>query len=481
MTGGKDAPPGLCDLADAIARGEIPSAAAVSAALARARAWQPVIGAFVTIDEAAALDAAHAADARRASGAPLGPLHGVPVAIKDMFDRTGRAPGCGAGRGAAAPELRDAAIVTRLAEAGAIIVGTLNMTEYALGLTGHNDHIGDCRNPWSADRVTGGSSSGPAAAVAARIVPGAIGSDTGASIRIPAAWCGVTGLKPTHGLVDARGAMPMSFALDTIGPIAPSARDVARLLAALAPETTARRAHSACRGGRLDGLVVGVMGGQFADGLDPDVADALADAELALRDLGATTVSVGPAQADLARRLHRLMMAAEAAALHDTRLRSAPERFTAEVRYRLELGRRIPAAAYLAAARGRARLLRAFLSDGFARCDILLTALVPRPAPPIERTRFGAPGFAPELLADIPRRTQPFSYLGLPALALPCGFAQGLPIGMQLVGRPHDEATLLAVGTAFQAVRDWHLRQPPPPDLRAPDGTMSNGRRATAP
>jgi aspartyl-tRNA(Asn)/glutamyl-tRNA(Gln) amidotransferase subunit A len=151
------------------------------------------------------------------------------------------------------------------------------------------------------------------------------------------------------------------------------------------------------------------------------------------------------------------------------------------VRYRLELGRRIPAAAYLAAARGRARLLRAFLGDGFARCDILLTALVPRPAPPIERTRFGAPGFAPELLADIPRRTQPFSYLGLPALALPCGFAQGLPVGMQLVGRPHDEATLLAVGAAFQTKRDWHLRQPPLPGVRAQGGTTSSGRSATAP
>lgn len=481
MTGAPDASPGVCDLADAIARGEISATAAVSGALARAHAWQPALNAFVAIDDDDALDAARAADARRASGAPLGPLHGVPVAIKDMFDRAGRAPGCGAGRGTDAPALRDAAVVERLAQAGAIVIGTLNMTEYALGLTGHNDHIGDCRNPWSTDRATGGSSSGPAAAVAARIVPAAIGSDTGASIRIPAAWCGVTGLKPTHGLVDARGAMPMSFALDTIGPLAPSARDVARLLAALAPDAALRRPHPACRSGRLDGLVVGIMGGQFADGLDIAVADALADAEAALRDLGATLVPVGPAQADLARRLHRLMMAAEAAALHDTRLRSAPDGFTAEVRYRLELGRRIPAAAYLAAARGRARLLRAFLADGFARCDILLTALVPRPAPPIDRTRFGAPGFAPELLADIPRRTQPFSYLGLPALALPCGFAQGLPVGLQLVGRPHDEATLLAAGAAFQAVRDWHLRQPSPPVVRAPDGTTSNGRPATAP
>lgn len=481
MTALPDAPHGLCDLAEAIARGETDAQAAVADALARAHAWQRTIGAFVSIDDDDALRAARAADARRANGAPLGPLHGVPVAIKDMFDRAGRAPGCGAGRESAAPDRRDAAIVARLAEAGAIIVGTLNMTEYALGLTGHNDHIGDCRNPWAPDRVTGGSSSGPAAAVAARIVPGAIGSDTGASIRLPAAWCGVTGLKPTHGLVDASGAMPMSFALDTIGPIAPSARDVARMLAALAPATAPRRAHPACRAGRLDGLVIGVVGGQFADGLDHDVADALADAEAALRALGARLVATGPAQADLARRLHRLMMAAEAAALHDTRLRHAPEGFTAEVRYRLELGRRIPAAAYLAAARGRARLLRDFLAEGFARCDVLLTALVPRPAPPIDRTRFGAPGFAPELLADIPRRTQPFSYLGLPALALPCGFAQGLPIGMQLVGRPHDEATLLAVGAAFQTMRDWHLRQPLLPDVTAPGGTSSSGPSATAP
>jgi aspartyl-tRNA(Asn)/glutamyl-tRNA(Gln) amidotransferase subunit A len=452
----------LAALAGAIARGETSARDAVARALARARAWQPSINAFVAIDDEGAMRRAAEADRLRASGAPLPPLHGVPVAIKDMFDRDGRAPGCGAGPGRSRAGLRDAALVEALARSGAIVVGQLNMTEYALGLTGHNDHVGDCRNPWSPDRVTGGSSSGPAAAVAARIVPASIGSDTGASIRIPAAWCGVAGLKPTHGLVDARGAMPMSFALDTIGPLATTMRGAAMLLDAIAALPRAA-AHPACRGGRLDGLRVGVVRAHFGDGLDPEVERALISTIATLRGLGATIGEAPAAQADLARRLHRLMMAAEAATLHDRQLREDPGSFTAEVRYRLELGRRIPATAHLSAARGRARLLRAYLSEAFAGCDVLLTALVPRPAPEIERTRFGAPGFAPELLADIPRRTQPFNYLGLPALAMPCGFAGGLPVGCQIVGRPFDEATLLAVGEAHEAVTDWHRRIPDPP------------------
>jgi aspartyl-tRNA(Asn)/glutamyl-tRNA(Gln) amidotransferase subunit A len=452
-------PPDLVDLAESIARGETRAQDAVMQALQRAKSWQNKINAFVALDDARALERAAEADRQRAAGARLAPLHGVPIAIKDMFDADGLEPGCGAGPPRVGEAIRDAAVVEALARAGAIIIGRLHMTEYALGLTGHNDHIGDCCNPWALDRITGGSSSGPAAAVAARIVPAAIGSDTGASIRIPAAWCGVAGLKPTHGLVDPRGAMPMSLSLDTIGPIATTMRGAARLLASIAALPSAPP-HPACRNGRLDGLRIGLVQDYFSDNLDTAVETALGAVVSTLRDLGATIAPAPAAQADLARRLHRLTMTAEAAAIHDRRLRSAPQGFTAEVRYRLELGRRLPATAYLAATRGRARLLRAYLAEAFVGCDVLLTALVPRPAPERNRTRFGAPGFAAELLADIPKRTQPFNYLGLPALAMPCGFAQDLPIGCQLVGRPFDDRTLLAIGMAYENATDWHRRAP---------------------
>jgi aspartyl-tRNA(Asn)/glutamyl-tRNA(Gln) amidotransferase subunit A len=457
MTGALDA----VALAQAIARGETTAEAAVGAAIDRAEAWQSRINAFVSIDREAALDHARAADQRRARGATTPPLHGVPIAIKDMFDRRDRQPGCGAGPGAAAPGLADAALVTRLAEAGAIVIGTLNMTEYALGLTGHNDHLGDCANPWDPSRVTGGSSSGPAAAVAARIVPAAIGSDTGASIRLPAAWCGVVGLKPTHGGVDARGAMPMSFTLDAIGPLATTVRGAARVIDAIGQGPRAGGCESALSGD-IRGRRIGVVEGYFGDGLDAGVADAFGRAVDVLRARGAIVDVARIGCADLARRLHRLMMAAEAASLHERALAETPERFTAEVRYRLELGRRVPATAYLAASRGRARLLRHFLAESFGARDALLTALVPRPAPPRAATRFGSAGFRAELLADIPKRTQPISYLGLPALALPCGFVDGLPVGLQLVGRPYDEATLLAIGDAYERDTDWHRRAPPP-------------------
>lgn len=448
-------------LAQAIARGEISAEAAVGAALDRAEAWQPRINAFVSIERDAARTAARDADAKRRTGAALPPLHGVPIAIKDMFDRRDRRPGCGAGTGAAQPGLQDAALVTRLAGAGAIVIGALNMTEYALGLTGHNDHIGDCANPWDTTRVTGGSSSGPAAAVAARIVPAAIGSDTGASIRLPAAWCGVAGLKPTHGCVEARGAMPMSFALDAIGPLATSMRGAARVMDAISRGPGAGGCEARLTGD-IRGKKIGVVAGYFGEGLDSGVDAAIDAAIEVLRGRGAIVDVASIGCADLARRLHRLMMAAEAASLHERALVERPERFTAEVRYRLELGRRVPATSYLAASRGRARLLQQFLAESFGARDALLTALVPRPAPPRDATRFGGAGFRAELLADIPKRTQPISYLGLPALALPCGFVDGLPVGLQLVGRPYDEATLLAIGDAYERDTDWHRRAPPP-------------------
>jgi aspartyl-tRNA(Asn)/glutamyl-tRNA(Gln) amidotransferase subunit A len=448
-------------LARAIAAGEITAEAAIGAALERAAAWQPRINAFVALEQDTARERARVADARRTGGATLPSLHGVPIALKDMFDRRDRRPGCGAGPGAAAPGLADAALVTRLERAGAIVIGTLNMTEYALGLTGHNDHIGDCANPWDTTRVTGGSSSGPAAAVAARIVPAAIGSDTGASIRLPAAWCGVVGLKPTHGGVDSRGAMPMSFTLDAIGPLATTTRGAARLMDAISQGPRAGGCEAALTGD-IRGRHIGVVEGYFGDGLDPGVADAIGRAIDVLRARGAIVDVAHIGCADLARRLHRLMMAAEAASLHERALAETPERFTAEVRYRLELGRRVPATSYLAASRGRARLLQQFLAESFGPRDALLTALVPRPAPPRAATRFGAAGFRAELLADIPKRTQPISYLGLPALALPCGLVDGLPVGLQLVGRPYDEATLLAIGDAYERDTDWYRHAPSP-------------------
>jgi len=462
----------VAEIASAIATGARSAESSVAACLDQIARWQPTINAFVSIDAEAAMRRAVAADRARKTGHRLGALHGVPIAIKDMFDRDDLSPGCGAGPAHVAAGLKPATLVKRLERAGAIIVGALNMTEYALGLTGHNDHLGDACNPWSPAHVTGGSSSGPAIAVAARIVPAAIGSDTGASIRLPAAWCGVAGLKPTHGRVGARGAMPMSFALDTIGPLATSMRGAARLLGVIAgaePGDASAVDHpvpdyEAALSNRIEGMRIGLVETYFGDGLDSGVASAMHEAVRVLRSLGARVTTVAPAYADLARRLHRLMMAAEAAAIHDLALRKTPERFTPEVRYRLELGRRVPATVYLQALRGRAPLLRQFLAEAFSDVDVLLTALVPRPAPPRARTRLGAPGYEPALLADIPKRTQPFNYLGLPALAVPCGFVDGLPVGCQLVGRPFDEATLLTIGAAYERETDWHRRVPAPPD-----------------
>jgi aspartyl-tRNA(Asn)/glutamyl-tRNA(Gln) amidotransferase subunit A len=456
-------------IARRIAAGELRVRDVVVDMLQRIDTGTARLNAFVEIDHEGALAAADLADRRVAAGESLGALHGVPIAIKDMFDRRDRSPGFGKGRGGHAPGLLPASVVERLEGAGAIIVGTLHMTEYALGLSGHNDHLGHARNPWSAAHVTGGSSSGPAAAVAARLVPAAIGSDTGASVRIPAAWCGVPGIKPTHGRVSRAGAMPMSFALDCIGPIATSVRGLARVLTVIAgadprdPSTlpVARKDFEQGADGSIAGLRIGIVDEYFGDRLDPGVGDALEAAKSILAARGATLVPALPGRSDLARRLHRLCMLAEAAALHAAALQRDPTRFTAEVRYRLDLGGRIPAAHYLAALRARGRILREFVGEAFASCDLLFTALVPRPAPELARTAYGAPAFDPALLADVPKRTQPFNFLGLPALAVPCGFVDRRPVAFQLVGRPFDEATLLRVGMNYEQATPWHAMVPP--------------------
>src|SRR5437763_2861420 len=224
----------LVELADAIRARQVSSREATEVALARARAVQPTINAFVAIDNAGARAAAVAADAGLARCGAVGPLHGVPLAHKDMFFRKGRISGCGSAILKDVPADRTATVLERLDTAGALDIARLNMAEFAFGPTGHNIHYGDCRNPWDPARITGGSSSGSGAAVAARAVWGALGSDTGGSVRLPAAICGVVGIKPTYGRVSRYGVMGLSFTLDTVGPLARNVRDAARLLAVIA-------------------------------------------------------------------------------------------------------------------------------------------------------------------------------------------------------------------------------------------------------
>jgi aspartyl-tRNA(Asn)/glutamyl-tRNA(Gln) amidotransferase subunit A len=459
----------LTEVAALVRRREASATEVLDAVLARAKAVQPKLNCFLRIDEEPAREAARLADVELARGHLRGPLHGVPMAHKDMYYREGVASSCGSRVKGGEPERATATALKRLDAAGAIQFGVLHMAEFAYGPTGHNYHDGHCRNPWNTAHVTGGSSSGSGASVAARAGFAALGSDTGGSVRLPAAICGITGLKASYGRVSRAGAMPLSFSMDTIGPLARTAADCALMLAALAgadpadptaaaepvPDYLARLALP------VKGLRVGVPMSYFTEDIDPAVGAALTESIKAIESLGCEIVPVAlPDLAPIdAAGTH--IIAAEAAAYHGNWLRTRAEKYSPQVRARLERGLAIPAARYIDALRMRGPALTEFSRAVFSKVDVLHAPCIPIPTPTIAETDVGGSPTMDRTLALMTRFMRPFNYLGLPSLALPCGFlASGLPVGMQLVGRPFAEDTILRLGHAFQRATDWHKREP---------------------
>ncbi|NBQ89259.1 MAG: amidase, partial [Betaproteobacteria bacterium] len=409
----------LSDAARALAARQLSADELLQSCLQRIAQWQPQINAFVALESAlesapeAGLESALESEiAMRAVRTPQSrsndqSLRGIPLAHKDMFNRLVdgvlRRPGCGARAEAhawpAAQEdvlpsasLQPASVLQRLSAAGALHLGPLNMAEYAYGPTGHNAHTGDCRNPWNTDYITGGSSSGSAAAVAAGLVFAALGSDTGGSIRAPAAICGVTGLKPTWGRVPRTGAMPLCHSLDTIGPLARSAEDCARLLALIAGpdghdplvQQPVPDAESLLRA-PAGGLRLGVARA-FIDAAEPAVAAAMNEALQCFRALGVTLVEVPSAVFDLphldALSAHAmLVLQAESSAQHAARLRVDAQHYSSVVRGRLEAGFAIPAAVYLETLRFRAAALRRFCDSALQQVHALLLPAMPITTP----------------------------------------------------------------------------------------------------
>jgi len=464
--------------AHAIAVRRISSREVVEAAIERALRWQASIRAFVSIFAAQALAAADRADAAVSRGEPLGPLHGVPVACKDMYYRAGRVSGCGTQSEMPAATCTST-LLERLDRAGAIELGTLHMCEFALGPTGHNSQIGDCRNPWDLRHVPGGSSSGAGASVAARIVPAALGSDTGGSIRLPASACGVLGLKPTHGMLSRYGAMPLAPSLDTPGLCARSSRDLALMLDVLAghdandAQTSRRSPASALAALKSDAtrpltsLRIGVPREYFREQVSADVSAAL-DASLErLASLGAVVVDADVPDSTRLSELNRVLVYAEAAAVHSRRLAERSHEYSPQVRIRAATGFAIPAPVYSHALALRPRLLREFVTTAFAGCDVLHVPTLAMPVPTLEETDVGREAAMWDTIAAMVRFTAPFNYLGLPALSVPCGWTRnGLPASFQLVGRPFAESTLLQVSHAYEIATGWLQRSPAPPAWR---------------
>ena len=459
----------LTAVAKAIAAKQFSSHEVTRSCLHRIAQWQPKLNAFMTIESESALKAADEADAALAKGQSRGPLHGVPLAHKDMYYDAGHVVTCGSliRRDFVADTTSTA--LQRLKDAGSIRLGTLGMAEFAYGPTGHNYHYGAVHNPWKSGHVTGGSSSGSGSAVGARLTFAALGSDTGGSVRMPAHFCGVTGLKTTYGRVSRAGAMPLSQSLDTVGPLARSVEDCALLLGLMAgadPEDPTASTlpvpdYLAASSASLKGLRIGVPASYYVDELDADVAKVLDDTIAVLKREGADIVKVElPDQRQLSA-ASQLVLAVEAAAFHKRWLIERPQDYGPQVLMRLQNGLAIPGVLYLEALRWRGPALAAHIA-ATSEVDAVIAPAAPLAAPTIAESDVGNAPDAEAVIQRLTRFTRPVNYLGLPSLSIPSGFsAKGLPIGMQLIGRSFDEATLITIGATFQRATDFHDKVPP--------------------
>ena len=458
----------LTSIAQAIAEKRLSSREATQSCLDRVAQWQPRLNAFMAIEAEEALAAADAADAALAKGNNDGALHGVPLAHKDMYYDAGKVVTCGSKIRRDFVATTTSTALQRLKDAGTIRLGSLQMAEFAYGPTGHNTHYGPVHNPWHVDHITGGSSSGSGAAVAARLTFAALGSDTGGSIRMPAHFCGVTGLKTTVGRISRAGAMPLSQSLDTVGPLARSAEDCALLLALMAgadPEdptavTGPVPDYNAAARQSMKGLTIGVPTAFYVDDLDAEVARILDETIAVLKREGAHIVQVElPDQRQLTAAC-QLVLAVEAAAFHKRWMIERPQDYGPQVLMRLQNGLAIPGVSYLEAMRWRGPALSAHLA-AVAGVDAVIAPVAPVAAPTIAESDVGNSPNAEAVIQRLTRFTRPINYLGLPSLAIPVGFTHsGLPVGMQLIGRSFDEAMLLRIGAAFQRATDFHDRIP---------------------
>ena len=447
------------EIARSIRKKEVSPIEVVRDALERIHRYDPKLNAFMRVCGDDALVAAKKAEQQAIRGQWRGPLHGVPFAVKDLIDTTGVENTAGSIIWRNFVPLQDAPMIQRLREAGAIILGKLSMHEFAFGITSRNPHYGPTFNPWDRSRMCGGSSSGSAAAIAAGFVPFTLGSDTGGSIRIPAALCGVLGLKPTYGRVTRRGSFPLSWSLDHIGPMARYVQDLALVLGIIAgsdpkdPTTAGGPVPDYLAAIEADpkGIRIGLPTEYFFEDLRDDVKSAVLQAAADLETLGARVENVLIPGIRAADRAAHTVLFAEAAACLESHVRERSEDIGEEVMANLRLGMTIPATRYIQAMRVRT-LFQKELSAVFGKVDALLVPTCAVDAPRIGDT---AVHIDPERSVDVrtalTRFTRCFNLAGNPALSMFCGrSADGLPVGCQLVGAPFGEATILAIAQAYQ-------------------------------
>lgn len=456
---------GIAGAAKLIAAGEVSPVELTRAYLDRIDALDERFNSYVLVRHEAALDEARRAEAEIAAGRTRGPLHGIPLALKDIIDTAGVRTTANSRLRADHVPARDAFAWARVKAAGAILLGKLETQEFAIGGPSRDALFPPARNPWDTTRYTGGSSSGSAAAVAAGLCAGAFGSDTNGSVRMPAARCGIVGLKPTYGRVSRGGIFPLAFSLDTCGPMTWSVEDSAILLAAMAGHDPADPAsadrpvpdYRAGWADRLDGLRVGVVRHwthEDATAIDA-MNDALEDAVEVLRELGAEPVEVTLPNLWDFTAVSMIITTAESYAVHQHDLRARPEAFNEMTRVRVALGALLGAADYVEAQRRRRELCAAYTAV-IREVDVVVSGA-------LLDTASGLDDVGRLYYLGAPMPTTPFNVTGAPALSVCCGFTSApLPLAIQIGGRPFDEATVLRVGHAYERATPWRDRRPVP-------------------
>ena len=457
------------DLGRRLRQGEISPVEIVEAHLSRIRATEPALNSFITLLPDQAIAAARQAERDIQAGRYRGPLHGIPVALKDLYHTGGVRTTSGSRLFDTHIPAQDCTVAARFRQAGAILLGKLNMHQFAYGPTGENPDYGPTRNPWNPERITGGSSGGSGSAAAAGQCPITTGSDTGGSIRIPAALCGIVGLKPTYGRVSRYGLTPLAWSMDHPGPMTRTVEDAALTLNLIAghdpqdPASANRPVpdYTAALTGDLRGLRIAAPRQYFDAPLAPEVRQSVNDALTTLESLGAEVREVDfPEFQDAAPISTTILMAEASAAFRDLLQTDAP-RIYEPVRLRLEAGLFISAADYLRAQQSRAvfdRAARRLLTDA----DLIAGPAAPVTAPPLLEQQVQAGEHQLGVVAALTQYTRPYNISGLPAISVPCGFSPDhLPIGLQLAARPFDEAAALRAAHAYEQAAQWHTRRPP--------------------
>jgi aspartyl-tRNA(Asn)/glutamyl-tRNA(Gln) amidotransferase subunit A len=450
------------EVGERLKRREISAVELATAILDRAEKLDGTLNAFITITRETALAQARSADQALAAGHYLGPLHGIPISLKDLYQTSGITTTGGSKILADWVPEADSTVARRLRQAGAVLIGKNNLHEFAYGATNENPHYGPARNPWNVERITGGSSGGSSAAVAAGIGYASMGSDTGGSIRLPAALCGVVGVKPTYGLVSRAGVLPLSWSLDHCGPLTRTVEDTALILNAIVghdasdPASASRVTPDLCTAldRRMNGLRIGLLTEYMGDNVVPEIKDGVRAALTALQGQGASVEEVSVPEVGHRNGVVAAILYSEASTVHERWLRTRGAEYGADVLERLRHGQRLAATQYLRGQQARRALMERFRTV-FTGIDVLATPTVPILAPTLPESR----GWAAR--SQLLGFTQLFNVLGLPAVSVPCGFSRnGLPMGLQLVGRPFEEETILRVAHTYEQQAGWYNNRP---------------------